>query len=239
MGLHDSDLTRSSVLPDHLSHRRTTFKHRVKYHSELIHSGSCEVSWLPATKLAVTDCLWDVQRLCLSYLQDVSQGDRIENGARVQEAVQYVVEEFNDPDLQQALKEIQWQGNRSHIKTVEDEVTNYLSLQLLSIQFSITILTAPTLLEGLRSPKAQSIAMKQLSRGRACSLRREGPAHEFYTWAFVIDLGLIAMAFSPEETPEGTICMWISLIRRMCMGYRTTPETGKTKIRKSDCGVLG
>jgi hypothetical protein len=233
MGLHDSDLRLPN--PQH-NRRRTTFNQRVKYHREIIRSGSANVAWLSATKFATTDSLWDVQRLLLSYLSDVCNGDAIENAGRVQDAVQYILMEFNDPDLQHSLAAIEWQGNRSEGGTVEEEVTNYLSLQLLSIQLLITILSAITILDGLRSPKAKAIAKTQLARGRSRPLLREGPAHEFYTWAFVIDLGLVGLAFSPQETPEGMFRRrrGTSLMSAGCLWVREELQRrGKPKLAKA------
>ena len=186
---------------------RIGFKQRVKYQAELILSGSSTVPWLSGNCQALIDALWDLQWLLLSYLLELTSGSA-EAPLQLPAAMQYVMEEYNDPDLQEALAVLEeWpEADRSRCHSpVEEEVMDYLRIKKLSIDLLISILNSPTTLDGLFSDEAYSITKDQISLGCSQRIQRDGLAHEFYTWAYVIDLGLAGLALVVYGDGQGTM----------------------------------
>ena len=220
---------------------RTTFEQRVKYHHQMIQSGGPAIVWTSATVQAMADVLWDIQRVMLELLLETARGDTNgydENDSRVQ----YLWSEYNDADLQQAVAALEWDGQAEpRSRTVETEVKIYLLHQLLCIRLLMTLLRAPTILEGLSSQQVREIAEEQLLRGSSHRLLRAGEAFEVYTWAFVLNLGAAGLAFSPERTPEGNNShVTEGLIHgRLLVGIGRTPEKTQTQVRSGFESILG
>jgi hypothetical protein len=183
---------------------RITFKQRMKYQAELILSGSSTVPWLSGNRQALIDALWDLQWLLLSYLLELTSG-ATEAASRLPAAMEYVMEEYNDRDLQHALAELaNWpEADRARHSAIEEEVMDYLCIKKLSIDLLIAVLCAPTTLEGLLSTEVYFIAKSQIQLGYSQRIQREGLAHEFYTWAYVIDLGLAGLALAAYGDGKG------------------------------------
>ena len=84
------------------------------------------------------------------------------------------------------------------ILELEEEVTNYLSLRYLTIQLFCILLGSSTILEGLHSIGATSIARTLLERGRRQRLPLKGPP-AVYTWGMVIDLGISGLVYCATD----------------------------------------
>lgn len=191
--------------PSQVVQQRTTFKERIRYQAELILVGSSTVPWLSAGYQALIDALWDLQWLLLSYLSETLGSTNDNASSTLNCAMEYVLREYNDQDLQYALAELDlWPpADGSQHSAVEEEVIDYLCLKKLSIELLITTLLAPSTLQGLLSLESYSIAKKQFALAQSRPIPREGPAHDFYTWAFVIDLGLMGLAFCVHGDGKG------------------------------------
>jgi hypothetical protein len=185
---------------------RTTFTERLKYHHQMIRSGGPAIVWCSAKVQTMADILWDMQRVMLELVMDLLQGGTRrydENDSRVK----YLWSEYNDPDFQKAIAAMEWTAEQtpSRFRCMEEEVQTYLLHQLLCIRLLIVALTAPSISQGLSSPEAQDIAYQQLLRGSSHPLLRAGEGFEVYTWAFVLNLGLMGLVYSPRKSPEGKL----------------------------------
>lgn len=187
-----------------LVRQRVSFKERVRYQRELILCGGPAVPWLSAKCQALIDALWELDWILLSYLLGVLSGTA-EQVSRLPAAMGYIVEEFNDPDLQHAFRELEnWsQADRSNVTEIEEEVMNFLCFRKLSIDLMVVILCSDSVIDGLLSFEAYTIAKQQLSLGRLQKVQRDGLAHETYTWAYAIDLGLCGLAIGVYGDGEG------------------------------------
>jgi len=188
-----------TLFPSH--GRRTTFNQRVAFHGEIISRGGSAIVWCSAKVQALADDLRDTEHLLFELLLELIRGGK--GGSDESDTrMRYLSLNYKDPDLQQAIASLSWP--QSHPMTFEEEVTTYLAHQLLSIKLLMLLVRAPTILQGLRSPDVVKIAKEQLSRGRSHSLPLEGDAFQCYTWAFVMNLGLVGLIFCPEKLKEGT-----------------------------------
>lgn len=180
-----------------LFQKRTTFKERVKYQLELIYCGSLTVPWLTSGCQALIDAMWDLEWLLLSYLSAITSGAEHAT-EQLPAAMKHVMDEYNDPDLQHAMAGLErlQEADRARLTDVEEEVMEYLRLKKLSIDLLIVVLSTPSVLDGLVSLDAYSIAHEQTALGMSQRLQRVGQAHLFYTWAYVIDLGLAGLSLS-------------------------------------------
>jgi hypothetical protein len=195
----------SEISPE-LFKQRTTFTQRVKYQTELIRSGSETVPWLSGKCQGLIDALWDIQWLLLSYVSALTTGDAIA-AANLPSAMEHVKKEYNDPDLRMAISYLEddayhRSGDRN---SVEGEVMGYLRIKKLSIDLLICVLDSSDILEGFSSLTAYDIAREQLAIGAEARIQREGIAHEFYTWTYVIDLGLTGLALAVYGDGRGNL----------------------------------
>lgn len=195
----------SEISPE-LFKQRTTFAQRVKYQSELIFSGSETVPWLSGTGQGLIDALWDIQWLLLSYVLALTTGDEVAV-ANLPSALENVKAEYNDPDLRLAIRQLEENAvhKLSGENPVEDEVMSYLRIKKLSIDLLICVLDSSEVLEGFTSPAAYAIAQEQIALGAQARIQREGIAHEFYTWTYVIDLGITGLALAVYGDGRGNL----------------------------------
>ena len=182
---------------------RTTFKPRIEYYQQLIRFGKPIIVWCSASVQALAGLLWDIQHTMLGLLLEAM--NRGTHGYDERDSrVQYLWSEYYDPDVQDAIAAMGWPEEiNPRIRSLDDEVRTYLSHQVLCIRLLRIALTAPSILQGFGSTQAQDIAGEQLLRGSSHQLLQSGDAFEFYTWAFVLNLGISGLAYSPEQTPEG------------------------------------
>jgi hypothetical protein len=178
-----------------------TFEQRVVYHRQLLRFRGLTIMRCSETVQAIAGLFWDTQRTLLDLLLASSR-----RGLRGLEertsAVQQLWSCYNDPYLQQSICAIMW-PRQLQTRSFEEEVKTYLSHQLLCIRVLKLVLTAPTILQGFSSPEAEEIAIHQLSRGASHQLRPAGEAFDHFTWAFVLNLGIIGLVYSPARTLEG------------------------------------
>jgi hypothetical protein len=191
-----------SMVPPELIQRRTTFSQRVKYQDELIKCGSSGVLWLSAEFQGLIDALWDLKWLLISYLlNSLSEADSRPNGLST--AMEYVRTEYDDPDLRKAVTKLENGEEGTQNSSEADEVLQYIRLKKRTIDLLIDILSAGTPLEGLLSYEAHVIAQDHVELGQSSRLARDGVAHEFYIWAYVIDLGVVALALATHGSGTG------------------------------------
>jgi len=180
------------------------FKDRVRYHEEIVRCGGTGIQWVDPTLLSIHVSLWDVKRRLLSYLVDVAKAHP-HTYARgiVDAAVQYVMSDLDDIDFRNAVDALEWPDpSQSKSWTLRDELTNYLSLRIQTIQLFNILLQARTLLEGLYSCEALSVARQILKLGQPHRLPRDGPS-ACYTWGIVLDLGMSGLVFCARRFKDG------------------------------------
>ena len=87
-------------------------------------------------------------------------------------------------------------------------------------------LDARTILEGFDSLEAKEIARKQLIRSASHPLERSGEVFTFFSWAFVINLGIMGLVYCPEQSREGNRQRgtWQLIRERVFVGVGRTPK---------------
>ena len=186
--------------------RPITFKERINYHEEIIRHGESGIQWVDVTLLTIHVSLWDVKRRLLSYLVDVAnKGPHAYERWKVDAAVDYVMSDLVDEDYQNAVNALEWPDpTQAKSWTLKQELTNYLGLRILTIDLFNKLLKASTIMEGLHSFEAASIARRLLEHGRRHRVPLEGPS-ACYTWGIVLDLGISGLVFCATEVEEGIL----------------------------------
>lgn len=192
-----------SSIPSSLFQQRTTFIERVKYQYELTLSGSSTIPWLSSNCQALIDALWDIQWLLLSYVLGLTK-ENSEAATHLPSGLEYVKEEYNDADLQIAIAQLKERTDHSTTgNAIEDDVINYLRIKKLSIDLLLCVLNLLNISNGFTSPEAYAIAQEQLALASQTPVNRDGLTHEFYTWTYVIDLGLTGLALTVYGDGKG------------------------------------
>jgi hypothetical protein len=180
---------------------RISFQQRVNYHRQLIRFEGPTTPRFSGTVRATAGILWDMQHILLELLLDFGRRGRRgwEERASI---VQYLWSEYNDTELQQNIVDMSWPEQRTG--SIEEEVTTFLSHQIVCVRLLRIALSAPTILQSLSSLEAQEIAQEQLLRGSSHPLLlRAGDAFDVFTWTFVLNLGITGLVYRPERTPKG------------------------------------
>lgn len=182
-----------------------TFKDRVCYHEEIVLRGGPGIEWVDPTLLSIHVSLWDVKRRLLSYLVDIANVPPHSYPRwKVDAAVRYVMSDLDDQDYRNAIAALEWPDPaRSKEWGLKEELTNYLSLRIQTIQLFNILLKAPTIMEGLHSPEASLVANVVLQFGRRHRQPLSGPS-ACYTWGIVLDLGTSGLVFCATGFQEGT-----------------------------------
>jgi hypothetical protein len=111
--------------------RRVTFNERKVY--EIIRKGGEGIIWVDKTLLSIHVSLWDVERRLLSYLVDIAannpDSDHINKG-RVHMAVEYVMADIDDLDLQNAFSALLAPDPNKPTWSFEDEIVNYMFIRM-------------------------------------------------------------------------------------------------------------
>ena len=194
---------RNGVIPS----RRTTFSQRVSYFDKLRLTGnSC--AWYSGTLEAANSTLGNLLEVSLTSVCQLAKKERDNDFTRdtVENVLRYLRAELGDIHLHSALRTLyqSFQGPQTNHTTVEGQLITRLFHRLRCVLLLHTVLEAPTIQEGVRSPQTRFIARKIISFCRIQAIRRGGPIEDYYliSWHNFSYLLLGGIALSREECSE-------------------------------------
>jgi hypothetical protein len=195
------------VIPRLLA-KRTTFKERIRYNTEL-----CRMLQLPIDEgigFALAGSIGDyilMLECCVGSVAEREKRHLFDRGLRVQALLDSIMAALCDPDFQLALNLVNSSFHNDYFDIQKSETDQaYLikdEIQILKgIHLAKAILEFPTLLQGFKSPKANSMAKSLISGYSELSLLRGVRKRSFYIRHHLFGLCLGALALGWEDDTE-------------------------------------
>jgi hypothetical protein len=187
--------------------RRTSFAQRIKYFDEFSlpdHGGA----WHSSSLEAANSTLGNLLEVALSFTKKLAESESHEDLSRanVADILQYMMSELGDPDLHRTLQTLRdhFQGANTNHTIVEGQLITRIFHRLRCVLLLLAVLEAPTIDQGVTSPKARFIGTKVISICRIQTIRRGGLIEDYYlmSWHNFTHLLLGGMTLSPRDNLE-------------------------------------
>lgn len=185
----------------------TTFRQRTEYFDHLRVADAAD-TWYSGILEAANSTLGNLLEVSLTSVCEIITKEVEYDFTRdtVKDVLQYIRAELGDVDLHQALTTLNqfFQGSQTNHASVEGQLITRIFHRLRCVLLLQSVLEAPTVETGVRSPKARFIAEKIIIFCRKRAIDRDGPIEDYYliSWHNFSHLLLGGMGLLPQESPE-------------------------------------